>query len=68
MSTIKQTEECVVTVRLPKELAEFLDDVAESACNTRAGIVKLAVKSFRESLSKAATPTEGAGRETAVAA
>ncbi len=39
-----------LTVRLPNELIDFLRDHSRETCNSKGGIVQLALKTLRESL------------------
>ncbi len=39
-----------ITIRLPKELAEFVEELAAAQFNTRAGIVRMAVFNLKQAV------------------
>jgi hypothetical protein len=45
------SEEGTITLRVPADLMEFIEDQAKAQFNTRAGIVRLALAKFRDSRS-----------------
>jgi hypothetical protein len=45
-----------VTIRLPKDLAEFVESLAISQFNTRAGIVRMAVASLKQAMVSKESP------------
>lgn len=47
-------ETVVISTRLPRELVEFLDSAKEDLCNSRVGVIRLAVTQFRKSYEAAA--------------
>lgn len=50
-----------ITVRLPDDLNQFVEQMAAEMCNNKAGIVRLALTKLRASLSEpAAAPREEA--------
>lgn len=49
---IDKSEEGTITLRVPADLMEFIEGQAKAQCNTRAGIVRLALAKFRDSRSR----------------
>ena len=45
-----------ITIRLPKDLAEFVESLATSQFNTRAGIVRMAVANLKQAMASAEKP------------
>lgn len=54
-----------ITVRLPEDLAEFVERMAKEACNTRSGIIKLAVVKLRQAVEAEAATKAAATAENA---
>jgi len=43
-----QNADVTITIRVPQDLLDFIDDQARTLCNTRSGIARFALTKFME--------------------
>lgn len=66
MARQTDTDEGVITIRIPADLMEFIEEQAREQFNTRAGICRMALAKFREAVQANKAAGEGESSEPAL--
>lgn len=55
--TKEENSQEFITVRIPADLAQFVNDQAAAMCNTKAGVIRYALSQFRQALESSEAPS-----------